>query len=79
MTDDRETIKADLLYLPTLDDEAQFVAFLCQLMEQDEHRATAKIVYCRLSGQTVEEFDQRCASCEKLLSQMYPELNTSAR
>ena len=69
----------ELLYLPTLDEEAYFVQYLFDLMEQPEHQATAKIVYCRLSGQTAEEFDRRRRRAAELAAMMGESFNTSAR
>ena len=59
-----------ILYLATLQEEGDFVGFLQELMRQPEHAETAKLVYCRLSGQTPEEFAARAERMAEIAQEL---------
>ncbi len=57
---------SSIRYLPTYEDEMEFFeTYIRNLMKDKEHEKTAKLIYCKATNQTIEEFDRRKeASCK---------------
>lgn len=57
---------SSIRYLPTYEDEIEFFeTYLRDLMKDKEHEKTAKLIYCKATNQSVEEFDRRKEASNK--------------
>jgi hypothetical protein len=61
-----------IFYLKTFEDEGEFIDYLHELMRDENpvRAATAKEIYCRFTGRTVEEYDNKTKKMDRLVEVM---------